>query len=66
MAARDAEVIEASGEQQFVGIDQLAQAMASIDHAMSQSMSGAQQLESEAAKLEELGERLRELVEFHR
>jgi methyl-accepting chemotaxis protein len=65
MAAQDAEIIEASSEQQFVGMDQLAQAMANIESAMSQSMSAAEQLESEAQKLQELGETLKGIIEFH-
>ncbi len=62
IASQDADVIKASSEQQFVGIDQLAQAMANIDEAMAQNMSATEQLEAEALKLEELGARLKELV----
>lgn len=62
IASQDADVIKASSEQQFVGIDQLAQAMASIDEAMAQNMAGTEQLEAEAVKLEQLGARLKELV----
>ncbi|MCA1959266.1 MAG: methyl-accepting chemotaxis protein [Desulfomonile sp.] len=63
---QSAQVIDTSTEQQFVGVDQVAQAMANIDQAMQQNVSGMSQLEGAARRLEELGESLKELVERYR
>lgn len=53
--------IAASGEQQMVGIDQLATAMLSIKQATAQNTSGARQLETSALDLEALAKRLKEM-----
>ncbi len=65
-AAQAASQIAASSEQQFVGMDQIASAIASIQQATTQSMSGTRQLEASAQSLQELGGRLKVLVERQR
>jgi len=57
-----ASVIEASSEQQSVGVDQVSNAMASIEHAMKQSLDGTARLESSAQRLADLGGQLKDLV----
>ncbi|MCA1960103.1 MAG: methyl-accepting chemotaxis protein, partial [Desulfomonile sp.] len=57
-----ASVIEASSEQQSVGVDQVSNAMASIEHAMKQSLDGTALLESSAQRLADLGSQLKDLV----
>lgn len=61
--AHAAQVIEASSDQQLVGVDQVAQAMANIEQAMQQNVGGTTQLEAAARKLAEVGARLKELME---
>jgi len=65
-SSQSAQVIDTSTEQQFVGVDQVAQAMANIDQAMQQNVTGMAQLEGAARRLEELGESLKQLVERYR
>jgi len=45
-----------------VGVDQVAGAMESIKQASSQNVAGARQLEAAARTLNDLGQRLRQLV----
>lgn len=59
-------VIVASTEQQAVGVDQVASAMDSIDQAMRQNVEGTKQLETAAKNLEELGHRLKDVIEGRR
>ena len=59
-------IIDTSTEKQFVGIDQVAQAMTNIEQAMQQNLAGMSQLEGAARRLEELGESLKGVVERYR
>ncbi|MBI5249379.1 MAG: methyl-accepting chemotaxis protein [Desulfomonile tiedjei] len=61
-SSQAASVIDSTSEQQFIGVDQVARAMANIEHAMRQNLDGTSQLEAAAKELEELGEFLRGLV----
>jgi len=65
-AAQAASIINASSEQQFVGVEQVANAMVSIDQAMQQNMSGTVQLEQAAKRLEELGLDLKKLADSYK
>ena len=62
-AAEAATQIAASSQQQLVGMDQVAVAMESIKQASNQSVESAQQLERSAARLNELGLGIKQLVE---
>ncbi len=61
-ATKAAGVIVGSSEQQFVGVGQVASAMANVEFALKQNVEGTSQLETEAARLKELGFALKELV----
>lgn len=61
-AAQAATQIAASSQQQLVGVDQVAGAMESIRQASSQNVVSAQQLEAAARNLNELGQRLKQMV----
>jgi methyl-accepting chemotaxis protein len=65
-SAHAAQVIEASSDQQLVGVDQVAQAMSSIEQAMQQNVGGTVQLEAAARKLADVGSQLKELMERYR
>jgi len=65
-AAQAATQIAASSQQQLVGMDQIATAIANIKQATTQSMAGTKQLETAAQNLQELGGRLKVLVERQR
>jgi methyl-accepting chemotaxis protein len=65
-AAQAATQIAASSQQQLVGMDQIAQAIASIKQATTQNMAGTKQLEASAQGLQDLGGRLKVLVERQR
>ncbi|MFH0824147.1 MAG: methyl-accepting chemotaxis protein, partial [Pseudomonadota bacterium] len=65
-SSQAAVVIHTSSEQQFVGVDQVAGAMANIEQAIQQSVAGTRQLEAAAVRLEELGGSLQELVKGYR
>jgi len=65
-AAEAAAQIAASSHQQLVGMDQVATAMGSIRTAISQSVDGANQLESGARSLNDLGQKLKQLVARYR
>ena len=65
-AAQAATQIAASSQQQFVGMDQIASAIASIRQATAQNLAGTKQLEASALSLQELGARLKVLVERQR
>ncbi len=62
-AAQAATQIAASGQQQLVGVDQVAGAMESIKQASTQNVASAKQLETAARNLNELGQRLKQMVE---
>ncbi len=62
-AAQAATQIAASSQQQLVGMDQIASAIANIRQATTQNMAGTKQLEASAQSLQELGGRLKTLVE---
>ncbi len=65
-SAQAATQIAASSRQQLVGVDQVAAAMASIKEATAQNAASARQLETFGRHLNELGEKLKELVERYK
>ena len=65
-ASQAATQIAASSQQQLVGMDQIASAIANIRQATNQNMAGTKQLEASAQTLQELGGRLKVLVERQR
>jgi methyl-accepting chemotaxis protein len=65
-AARNAMQIAASSQQQLVGVDQVAGAMVSIKQASTQNVSSTQQVETVVHDLDEVGQRLKGLVEMYR
>ncbi len=65
-AAQAAIQIAASSQQQLVGMDQIASAIANIQKATTQNVAGTRQLEASALDLQELGARLRIMVERQR
>ena len=65
-ASKAAIQIAASSQQQLVGMDQIASALSNIREATTQNMAGTAQLEGSARSLQELGERLKVLVERQR
>jgi methyl-accepting chemotaxis protein len=62
MAANAAAQIAASSKEQVIGMDQVATAMRSINQATGQTVSSARQLELSARGLNELGQRLQQIV----
>jgi hypothetical protein len=62
LAAQSAMQIEASAQQELVGMDQISDAMSSIDQASAQNAAGAGQLEEEAGHLRDLAWRLEHLI----
>lgn len=62
-AAQAATQIAASSQQQLVGMDQAAGAMDSIRQSSTQNVASAQQLETAARNLSELGQRLKQMIE---
>jgi len=65
-AAQAATQIAASGQQQLVGVDQVATAMESIKQASVQNVASARQLEAASRNLNELGARLKQMVEKYK
>lgn len=61
-SSRSAEVIQSSIQQQFSGIDQVADAMRNIEQAIQQNLSGIVELESAAKRLEDLSITLKRVV----
>jgi methyl-accepting chemotaxis protein len=61
-AAQAATQIAASSQQQLVGADQVAQAMANIKQASAQNVTGTKQAETAAHNLHGLGQKLKQLV----
>lgn len=64
-AAQAATQIAASSQQQLVGMEQVAGAMENIKQASTQNVASARQLETAARNLNDLGQRLRHLVESY-
>ncbi len=64
-AAQAATQIAASSQQQLVGMDQVAVAMASIKQASTQSVASAKQLETAARNINEMGQRLKQIVDLY-
>jgi methyl-accepting chemotaxis protein len=62
-AAQSAMQIVASSQQQLVGMDQISEAMSSIDQASAQNAAGARQMEVEVQHLQELASAMRAMVE---
>jgi methyl-accepting chemotaxis protein len=65
-SANAATQIAASTQQQFVGIDQISLAMENIKQAAEQNVSGTKQAEKAAHSLNELGQKLKEMVGKYR
>jgi methyl-accepting chemotaxis protein len=65
-AAQVATQIAASSQQQLVGMDQMGVAMASIKQASTQSVVSAKQLETAARNVNDLGQRLKQMVERYK
>jgi len=65
-SAQAAFQIAASSQQQLVGMDQIAMAIGNIQLATTQNMTGTRQLEASAKSLQDLGGRLKVLVEQQR
>jgi methyl-accepting chemotaxis protein len=62
-AAQSAMQIVASAQQQLVGMDQISEAMASIDQASAQNAAGAKQMETEVHHLRELAYTLQSMID---
>jgi methyl-accepting chemotaxis protein len=65
-AAQAATQIAASSQQQSAGMNQIVAAMVSVKQATSQNVTSARELESDVHKLNELGQRLKTLVEEYK
>ena len=65
-AAQAATQIAASSQQQLVGVDQVAAAMDSIKQTSTQNVASAKQLETAARNLNDLGKRLKSLIERYK
>ncbi|MBI1937035.1 MAG: HAMP domain-containing protein [Ignavibacteriales bacterium] len=65
-AAQAATQIAASSQQQLAGIDQIAQAMENIKHSSTQNVAGTQQAETAVKNLNDLGKKLKDLVEQYK
>ena len=65
-AAQAATQIAASSQQQLVGMDQVGVAMESIKQASTQSVASAKQLETAARNVNDLGQRLKQMVERYK
>lgn len=65
-AAQAATQIAASSQQQLIGVDQVASAMVSIKDASNQTLESARQLETAVRSLNDLGDRLKQIVASYR
>ncbi len=65
-AAQAAIQIAASSQQQMTGIDQVASAMENIKLATTQNLEGSRQLETASTNLNELGQKLKQLIERYK
>jgi methyl-accepting chemotaxis protein len=66
LSSQAATVIDTSTEQQFVGLDQVAGGMASIEEAMHENLNGTLELERAARSLQDLAGTLNELLRNYR
>jgi methyl-accepting chemotaxis protein len=66
LSSREATIIETSSSQQNIGMDQVSEAMVSIEQAMSQNLRVVGQLEDAATMLADLGQQIRRSVEAYR
>ncbi len=66
LSSKEATFIEAASSQQNIGMDQVSDAMVSIEQAMNQNLGVVGQLEDAASKLADLGEQIRKSVESYR
>ena len=66
LSSQAATVIDTSTEQQFVGLDQVAGGMASIEEAMRENLDGTLELERAARSLQDLAGTLNELLRNYR
>ena len=64
-AAQASTQIAASSQQQLAGMDQVVLAMESINQASVQNVAGTRQVETAAQNLQELGQKLKQLLERH-
>ena len=65
-AAQAATQIAASSQQQLVGMEQVAAAMESIKQASTQNVASARQLEGAARNVDDLGQRIKQMVEGYK
>jgi methyl-accepting chemotaxis protein len=65
-SAQSASVIEATSEQQTIGVDQVAEAMANIVQAMQQNEAGTAQIEKAARQLRTVGSQLEVLIDRYK
>jgi methyl-accepting chemotaxis protein len=65
-SAQSAALIDASAEQQFVGVERVSGAVSRIEQALNQNLAGTNELETSARRLEELGGALKDLVKRYR
>jgi methyl-accepting chemotaxis protein len=65
-SAQAATQIAASSQQQLIGMEQVTSAMESIKQGSTQNVDSAKQLETAAQNLDELGQRLKQLVEQYK
>jgi methyl-accepting chemotaxis protein len=65
-AAQAATQIAASSQQQLVGMEQVAVAMENIKQASNQNVASAKQLENAARNVDDLGKRLKQIVERYK
>ncbi|MGE5371131.1 MAG: methyl-accepting chemotaxis protein [Solirubrobacterales bacterium] len=64
-AAESVDQIASSAEQQLFGMDQIAQAMTNIEHATAYNLDSSRSLEEEAQNIENIGQRLKQMVARH-
>ncbi|MFZ4394566.1 MAG: methyl-accepting chemotaxis protein [Kiritimatiellia bacterium] len=65
-SAQAATQIAASSQQQLIGVDQVASAMESIKQATAQNVAGAKQMETSARNLNDVGRKLKQLIERYK
>ena len=65
-SAQAATQIAASSQQQLIGVDQVASAMESIKQATAQNVASAKQMETSARNLNDVGRKLKQLIERYK
>ncbi|MCG3147876.1 MAG: hypothetical protein PCFJNLEI_01317 [Verrucomicrobiae bacterium] len=65
-SAQSATQIAASSQQQLIGVDQVASAMESIKQATAQNVASAKQMETSARNLNDVGRKLKQLIERYK